>query len=342
MSVEQEQPPTHTDRVDALAAELAAVRRALYALVECLVWAGFATPMLAFILIAHLPGGLVWGRVFDALHTVLSGAVALVVLRLSRRLFQPVFRGPLVHYAIAVLLVSVLGAGIEITQRFTHGDPSLKDFARDILGALAALACAVTLDRTQVWSRGPWVRWALRLGAVAILSCVVYPVVRIECQVRERAAMLPRLADFESDSEAPFVYADLGATLARIEPPAGFLLAKGHAGRVTFPAEKEYPKLEISADGDWSKARDLVFDVYSDSPSMVRLSVRIDDQRDRRFNTRVTIPPGQSTQHILTEDIRSTAENAELDLAHMKAILFFLPQPKVTTVLTFDSVRLEP
>lgn len=339
--MEQKPPPTHNERVDALAAELAAVRRALYGLVESLVWAAFAIPLLAFILLAHLPGGLLWPQVFDVLHAVLSGVVALVVLRLSRRLFQPVFRGARMHYAIAVLLVGVLGAGIEITQKFTHGDPSLKDFARDILGALAALACAVSLDRTQVWSRGPWVRWALRLGALAILLRVACPAIRIECQLRERAAMLPRLADFESDSEEPFVYADLGAKLTRIEPPTGFLLARGHAGKVTFPAGKEYPKIEISAVGDWSKARSLVFDVYSDAPSTVRLSVRIDDGEDRRFNTPLMIPPGQSTQRIPVEDIRAADEGA-LDLAHMKAILLFLYQPGETTVLTFDSVRLEP
>jgi hypothetical protein len=152
--------------------------------------------------------------------------------------------------------------------------------------------------------------------------------------------MLPRLADFESDSEELFVYADLGAKLARIEPPTGFLLAKGHAGRVTFAGGKEYPKLEISAVGDWSRARDLAFDVYSDAPSMVRLLVRIDDQRDRRFNTPLMIPPGQSTQRIPVENIR-TADEGELDLAHMKAILLFLYQPTETTVLAFDSVRLE-
>jgi VanZ family protein len=339
--VEQEQPPTHTDRVDALAAELISIRRAFYALVEALVWAGFATPLLAFILLAHLPGGLVWPKVFDALHALLSGAVALMVLRLSRRLFQPFFRGVLVHYAIAVLFAGVLGAGVEVAQMFTQNDPSLKDFARDILGALAALACAVSLDRTQTWSRRPWVRWALRLGAVAILCRVAYPAVQAELQLRERVARFPRLADFESESEVPFVYGDNGAKLTRVDPPSGFALAEGRAGNVTFARGEEYPKLEVSTVGDWSKARALVFDVYSDSPDTVTLAVRIDDKQDRRFNTDLTIPPGQSTQRILTQDLRSSAEKAELDLAHMKAILLFLRRPSEDMVLTFDSIRLE-
>ena len=340
--MEQEQPPTPNQTVhsDTLAAELAATRRALYALVEGLAWLGFATPVLLFILLSQLPGGLVWPKVFDALHAVLSGVAALVALRISRRLFQPVLRGSLVHYVIAILLVGVLGAGIEVAQIFTHGDPSIKDLVRDLLGALAALACAVSLDRTQVLSGRRWVRWALRFGALVVLARLFYPTVRIEYQLRERAAQLPRLADFESETEKLFVFADLGATLARVDPPTGFLLATGRAGKVTFPVGSEYPKLEISATGDWSKARALAFAVYSDAPSVVRLSVRIDDQHDRRFNTALMIPPGQSTQRIPVEDIRG-ADQGELDLTHVERILLFIHQPSSTTVLTFDSVQLE-
>ncbi len=329
------------DRTAALAAELNALRTALYGLIEAFVWLALAAPLGGLLLKVHLPEGFVWPRIFDLSHALLSGGVALVALRLSRRIFQPLFRHSLMHYGIALALAIVCGAGVEVVQRFTHGDPSLKDLARDTVGALAALACVMSIDKTLVWAGAPLAKWSLRLAAAMAIVCVAYPIVRITWQLRERVTSFPRLADFESDADRDFVYPGSGAKLVRIEPPDGFTLAKGFAGQVTFAGGSESPKLEIASVGNWSNSRALSFDVYSEAPAAVRLLVRIDDHRDRRFNMSLIVPPGQSTQRIPVEDVRTGEAGKDLDLARMKAILLFMWEPVETTTLAFDNIHLE-
>lgn len=344
MSDNQEQECIRADQPDrtaALTAELNALRTALYGLIEALVWLALAAPLGVLLLKVHLPEGFVWPRIFDLSHALLSGGVALVALRLSRRIFQPLFRHALMHYGLALALALVCGAGVEAVQKLTHGDPSLKDLARDTVGALAALAYVMSIDKTLAWVRTSLAKWSLRLAAAMALVCVAYPIVRITCQLRERVTSFPRLADFESDADRDFVYPGLGAELVRIEPPDGFTLAKGFVGQVTFVGGNESPKLEIASVGNWSNSRALSIDVYSASPAAVRLLVRIDDHRGRRFGTSLMVPPGQSTQRIPVEDVRAGEAGNELDLARMKAILLFMWEPVETTTLAFDNIHLE-
>jgi hypothetical protein len=339
-----QEPPG--ERLERLAVELRDLRRAVYALLELLAWAVLAAPFAVGLVVLRLPEGFVWPRLFDTSHAFVSGGVALVALRLSRRLFRPVVRRPVVHYAIALSFAAVVGLALELAQILGPGDPSVLDFMRDIAGASAGLAIALSCDSAFVRTRQPAARRGLRLMAVAALCVVAYPLVRIVWLIDEREAAFPSLAEFESRQEAPFVYAGNGAELALVPPPPGFTHARGqHVGRVTF-VRGESPKLEVSGlFGDWSHAGCLAFDVFSPSASPVRLFVRIDDQHNDggesdRFNTTLTIRPGQSTQHVAVEAIRRGPSGRQMDLARMQAVLFFLWEPAETVVLSFDNIRL--
>lgn len=350
MSTGTESPgrATTESRLDSLTDEVVALRRALYALLELLAWAALAAPAAVLLLVVRRPEGLLWPRVFDVSHAVFSGIAALVALRLSRRLFAPVLRGAWFHYAAALALASLVGLALELAQIVGPGEPSLKDLARDALGALAALGFALSVDAAVPrLSRSP-VRWALRILALVMLLRVSYPVVRLSLQVREQKKQYPTLADFESLSEQPFVSTDYGAELERVVPPSEFTTARGqHIGKVTFKGGNEHPKLEIlSLSSDWSRAKALAFEVYSPSKSPVQLSLRVDaEPRDgsvpARFTTALSVPPGASTQRIPIETIRAGADGGEMNMSRMKAVLLFLWRPEETVVLGFDAVRVE-
>ncbi|EMA36190.1 VanZ family protein [Halococcus hamelinensis] len=57
--------------------------------------------------------------------------------------------------ALAVVVTSLYGGGIEVVQGFVGRDPSLLDWGADVLGAIVGVALAIGFDRAlqrRVWT----------------------------------------------------------------------------------------------------------------------------------------------------------------------------------------------
>lgn len=334
-------------RIEHLEQALARQQRLTKGLAVALV-AGGATALIAVVLWKlPRPSSLLWREFFNFTHVVLSGGVALAALWASRSFLVDVLRPWWAHYLVAGVTSVTLGAGLEVMQFVGPGDASFGDLVRDGIGVAAAHALALSADSHWVGGKAWLGRWVLRLLAGALVCLSLVPGVRTSLPLMQRRSAFPLLVGFEARWDARFVRGEDGAELFFEPPPAAFTQARGPTvGRVRF-ASGQYPKLEITGlVGDWAGYEALVLDVYSPEPTALPIELRIHDKRHRnrygdRFNTTLTIAPGQSRLSIPIRTIRSAPEGREMDLANVQSIILFMTAPTEPKTLFFDTVRLE-
>ncbi|MFC1641278.1 hypothetical protein ACFL5O_01120 [Myxococcota bacterium] len=319
---------------------------------EAWLWIAFWTLFAAAVVTVRRPAGPLWRQIFDLAHIVLSGALALVGLRLSRRFVGRFSPRAWPHYVIAGLGVLVSGGGLEIAQWFGPGQASAADLARDLVGGLAALAIALTVDRrVQLGSSSAARRWGLRTAAVGL--CFPFCIRPTEAVLAAglRQVACPTLASFDSWWERPFLHADHGARFDREIPPKAFTRAHGKVAKVVFgdspSADHQYPKLELTGPFcDWSAYRSLVFEVYSPATMPVTLEVRVHDRQHGkryadRFNAVLDLKPGATTVAISLDQIAHRPAGRTMALARIEGIILFMGDTTPPTTLYFDELRLE-
>src|SRR5690606_11510881 len=246
-------------------ARLAALERrvdVLTALLEALGWTAIGLALAVVLMTVDRAGGQVSSNVFNVLHVVLSGVVALVSLRLSRRLLTPWLRRAWHHYLWAACSVLFLGGALEVAQRFGPGSSSLSDLVIDMAGGLGVLSVELGL-RLVRRGRLAW----LALGAgIVVLAAALLPSMSAFWVVLQRSKQFPVLTDFRA-AEAPFISLNDGATMRRISSNAG----DEWPIEVTWPGEG-YPGLEVQPPaGNWLDYQTLLLVVHSDEPEPFNL-----------------------------------------------------------------------
>lgn len=337
------------DRIGHLEARIARLERLVAAAAEALAWVVVGAPLALILVKVKRPAGLLWPQLFDASHVLVSGLLALVALRLSRRVLADRFASPWPHYAVAAAVVFAVGAGLEVLQLVMPGQASLRDLVLDVIGGAAALLFALSVRDPSGRSlgRSAATRWALRGAALCVLALGLAPSARSVVRFAARTRTFPLLADFEAAQERRFLSANDGAVLTRVPPPSGFARARGRSvGRVVF-GSGTYPNLELAdLAGDWSKYTALVFDVFSPEPRSVSIKLRVHDRghgssAGDRFNREIRIPPGESTVRVPTESIRAAPRGRTLDLTDVESVILFMRKPETPTTLYFDGFCLE-
>jgi hypothetical protein len=297
---------------------------------------------LALILVLGLrPSGWLAERIFNASHVLFSAGIGWGMYRLSGRLAPAMSEW--VHCGMALLIVALLGGGLEIAQLVAPGEASMHDFVNDMLGALSGVSLG--LSTASRFAQRFLVKLSLRGTAVLPLLAGLAPTcVAVLADIR-RASAFPVLAGFEHQWEQSFVRAGAGARVVRGPAPSSFTRSRGqYAAKVTF-AGNHYPKLEMARLGDWSDYDSLVFEVYVPEARSTKISLRVHDHEhdrssDDRFNTVLTLPPGQSTISVSVEDIARGPAWRKLDVSRLKGIILFVARPSTPVTLYFDEFRL--
>jgi VanZ family protein len=301
------------------------------------------------LLLVPRPDGLLWDNLFNASHVATSFLLGLACLRLSRHLFARQFRSSWLHYLVSLGLVAAIGSGVEALQFIVPGTPSLTDLGRDMLGGLALVLVALSVDRRTLprASRTSTGRWGLRGAAVFCFIIGLFPMLVAAASAAYRHHDFPRLARFDSVWGRHFVVVNDGAFLS-IEPaPTGFACARGKlVAKVVFPANHAYPKLELEGPfGDWSSYKELAFDVFSPASAPISLVLRVHDRQHRyaykdRFNTKLTIRPGSNTFSIPLDAVRTAPTGRSMDMAAIASVAVFALQPPQSLTLYLDDFRL--
>lgn len=120
---------------------------------ELLAWVFLALPV-AILLVVPRPTGLLWDNLFNAAHVAVSFVVGLACLRLSRRLLSRRLCKPQSHYLVSLGCVAAVGGGVEALQFVVPGTPSVTDVVRDLLGGVALVLVALSVDRQTMPTAG--------------------------------------------------------------------------------------------------------------------------------------------------------------------------------------------
>jgi hypothetical protein len=314
--------------------------------VESILWILGGICLTGFVLKYDRSQKLYLKYVFDVLHVLLSGVVALVGLRISRLLFTKFPDKSLKHYVIALGAVLVVGGGFEVAQGFVAGDPSWNDFARDMGGGTFVLLLVLGLNLKREFSRIQ--RALLILGAVLIAALTLYSNLAKCIAFVQQYRSFPLLESFETQWEQDLLSIEEGAVLLREKVPAGFSKAKGDwVGKAIFKTGNGSPSIALpSVDGNWSIFKELRIDVYSPEPQPLEIILGIKDSWPNKshlvqFYSIMEIKPGESSINIPVRDIRPHSGNRQMNVADMDYLYFIRKLPTKEITLYFDNFRLE-
>lgn len=312
----------------------------LTAPLEALGWALLGLALALVLVTVRRAGGEVWSNIFNVLHVLLSASIALVSLRLSRKLLAGWLTRPWLHYVWAGVVVFVLGGGLEVAQFFAPGLPSVFDLVIDLAGGAAALGFVFGRSLRH----RPALRWAIEAGSLGLFVCALASPCAALWQATVRARIFPVLCSF-SDSELRYVGLNDGAELTTLERAEG--LAPEWRVGLTFPADRDYPGLELAAPaGDWSRSQELVIPLYSTDLRPFRLLLRVHDEAhtgdfDDRFNIELTVESGRNEFRIPIPHIASGPRLRDLNLANVEALVLFAPRPSQEHHVLLGTWRLE-
>lgn len=311
-----------------LAGERAAGRK------EAKFWLACSAVAALALLIVRRPGGEFWPHVFDLFHVLLSAGIAVVALRLSRRLSVGSPSPAWVPFAKAMFVVVLLGGGLELAQLFGAGSSSWSDLGLDASGGACALAFIGARERLGVLSR-PVARRLVLVGSCVALCAVLYPSGSKVWRVLRRAYAFPVLCEFSSE-DLSFLLLNGGATIA----PVAVTDSTGD-WRVTarFPSGG-YPGVELAPPfGDWSLYKELVIPVFSSEARPFSLAVRVNDRVHSnvfgdRFDQELLVEPGVNEFRFGLSAMASLPSGRRMNLNDAEAIILFAPDlPEPHSVL---------
>jgi VanZ family protein len=302
-------------------------------------------------LLIKRPNTYFWHHFSNALHVLVSFALGLLALRLSRLLLSS-FRGYWTHYLVACAAVLGLGGLFEIGQFFTRiGTAALSDVLTDGLGGIAGLVMVLSLDpRLPLPLSRPSVgRCSIRLASLAFLGLGLLSSLTAMRNIILHRAQFPLLASFEHPWEAAFVKVGEGEQMSFVPPPSGFTRAHGKqvAKLVFINTGRRPPRLDLAEiSGDWSSFSSLDFEVYlpPDQPPMkIKLRLLDDEPKgyDNHFKLILDLKPGDNSFSMPRELIRTGGgSNHPMHLEKIQDVELLIEPPPRPVTLFFDNFRL--
>ena len=282
-------------------------------------------------------------------HMPLFGVLSIAILTLSRAWLSKWIKRPLLHYAVAFVVTSGLGALTEFIQFFEARDADFSDLARDIIGAATFLAIYLTFDKhtRHFWkSAGNTLKIFIRAAAVLVLAGMAIPLILWIFAYIHRDNSFPVLFTAESYWSRRFLEvqdADLSVVPA---PPAWTALDGKPVAKVVLEPS-EYPGITLREPfPDWAGYDTLVVCLYSPVDTAISLGLRVDDihhnfdWRDR-YTEKITVAPGADSLLIPLDRIRMAPRGRETDMAHISAIFLFAGSPEMPITIYVDNFRLE-
>lgn len=288
-----------------------------------------------------------WKEIQNAGHIPLFGILSLVILSLSRQLFDNYITRQCAHYLFALVTTVLIGIAVELIQLFGDRQASHYDVLRNGIGAITFLGIRSALDLKMLptwYKRGNVARRLLLLGSIALLGTSFIPLGLWTAAYAHRAQAFPRILTFESYWERKFLVIK-SAELVVVTPPVGWGM-HNRVGKLRLkPAI--YPGLLIQEPyPNWTGYRSLAFTIYSEMHDPIVLSLRIDDihhnnAHEDRFNHRITVEPGINQFVVPIEEIKKGPTNREMDMTKIALIVLFASHPHELYTINIDNIRLE-
>lgn len=233
-------------------------------------------------------------------------------------------------WALASIVVLVLGVAIEFAQSLDGRDMDVRDMFRNLTGLWAVLA-------VQPWagfqSSFPVRDWLLRAIALVLLAIDPVSVTRIAIQQIQVSHLLPELYDFQHEHPERFWRGNVSRSSGEDCGPItdNALSIALTTRRFTGVALDNLPS-------DWRHHDGLAFVIWNPQNEAINLTLRINDlthehhsnQFHDRFNRTFRIKPGINHIHQSLEAVASAPREREMDMDEIRRLMFFtsdLSQP---------------
>lgn len=300
--------------------------------------------------IVSIPTDTLLGEEIENLgHMPLFGVLSIAILTLSRAWLGRWIKRPLIHYALAFVVTSGIGALTEFIQYFEARDADFSDLVRDIIGAVTFLGIYLTFDKNtrQLWkSAQNRLKILIRVVSILVLAGMAMPLTLWIGAYIYRDNSFPVL--FSADSYWSRRFLEIqDANLSIIPAPAEWtgLGRKSVAKLVLEPAK--YPGITLREPfPDWQGYHTMIISLYSPADTTISLGLRVDDihhnfdYRDR-YTEKISVAPGADSLLIPLDRIRMAPQDRETDMAHISAIWLFAGSPRVPITIYIDNFQLE-
>jgi VanZ family protein len=266
-------------------------------------------------------------------HPGVFGMIALGVLVLERQRPAP-SRAAWLDYLLAFLIAVAIGGLTELSQIFTHRDPSLRDVGLDARGAACMLALAAAFD-VRCRSGRHAGRWrALYLAAAALLAAIILtPLTWASAGYVLRSQRFPVLFVPATRLDLLFLSSSSGR-LERIPVPEPLARSPGEMALRVPLMTRPYAGVTLDEPRqDWAGYRSLLVEVTNPGRTDLEFNVRVHDRThnntlEDRFNAETVIPAGsRQTLEFSLETIRSAPRGRSLDLRHVAGLGLFRSGP---------------
>jgi len=291
---------------------------------------------------------LLWGEIFNAGHTPLFGAIALVFLALSITVFKKYFKSRLWHYVISFILTAAAGIISELVQIFGPRDADPVDFVRDIIGAVVFLGLYLTFDtkaltafKTEFLKKLPRIR--LFLSVLFVLSFT--SVFLVAGAYFQRNYIFPEICTFDTCGLSYFIKASNAELNLTSPPPEWKNHHDGRVARVTYQ-KATYPDFEINEPfPNWTGFESLVFEVFSPVDTIINLTLRIEDARhnnrfDDRFTRTFEVRPGLNEIKVPLDSVAAAPAGRSMDLKAVYALHLHAYKIEKPLTVYLDNFRL--
>lgn len=291
---------------------------------------------------------MLWNEIQNTGHIFAFGLLVLLALTFIRSTGIAASNVPQ-GYLLAFAVCLAAGIGVELVQFVTGGDADPVDVLRDALGIISFLGFYTVLDPrlTQHWKRkGDLLRAGVAIFSLLLLLVGLLPVISLSTAYLQRDRAFPVLIDFNAEWPLEFIRTQ-DASLSTVPTPEGWQqTGDEQVGRLTlYPAR--YPGLAlIEPVADWTGYAYLSFHIYSENPESRTLTLRIHDRQhnwryDDRFNTKLTVAPGDNAFRVPLAQVRTAPRNRKMDMKAIVNLMIFAVEPEQSLQFYLSNIRLE-
>ena len=283
------------------------------------------------------PGGLWLATLYESMHALFFGAIALCVIIITPPDWRR--RRRLMTIAVVVIVLSLLSEAAQIP---TDRDASFEDLVADWLGATAfsliaiAFAGSFRLDKR--------LRLLLVPLGLVLLAWSLLPLVKVSAAYIERFQNLPELVDFDGRFNRTFMRIQNASLVVQPNDTSGDTSALVTLKDGPWPGvllHDLYPK--------WSRYSALIVELENPQDASLNLALRVDDDEHRfgeqqysdRFNRQFELPPGEMTLRIPLTDIENAPADRQMDLSAIDGLVLFAAQSEAGRSFVIHSIRLE-
>ncbi len=283
------------------------------------------------------PSGLWMGTLYESMHVLLFGLIALCVIVATPQNWKR--RNRLAFMTGTVFVLSLLSEAAQIPL---DRDASLKDLVADWVGAAAFVSIAIAFTGSFRMSRAR--RTALVMFGVVLLVWALFPLGKVSAAYIERNQIFPTIVDFD---------AAFGKTFMRLQNVTPIRQSDSDSGKTSMHIRLDdgpWPGVLFhDLYPGWDDYDALVVELENPETKPLDLNIRVDDDEHRfgdqrysdRFNLQFQLNPGRTLLRVPLSDIANGPADRQLDVTSIDGMVIFATRKNAGRTFIIHGIRLE-